>query len=90
MLLTLETPGSSSLAYSFLLAALNQSRIRPTKGEMRKAPASAAAMAWGRENMSVRLQLMPWSRCRISAALMPSHVEAILIRTRSLLMPSFS
>lgn len=55
---------------------------------MRKAPASAAAMAWTSENMRVRLQLMPWSRWRISAALMPSHVAAILIRTRSLEMPS--
>lgn len=75
------------MAYSFLVWALNQSRIRPTNGEMRKAPASAAAMAWVKLNMSVRLVLMPWSRCRISAALIPSHVEAILIRTRSLEMP---
>lgn len=30
---------------------------------------------------------MPWSLWRISAALMPSHVEAILIRMRSLPMP---
>jgi hypothetical protein len=88
--LTLVTPGSSSLAYSFLVAALYQSRMRPTKGEMRKAPASAAAMAWTRENMSVRLQLMPWSRCKISAALIPSHVDATLIRMRSLEMPSAS
>jgi hypothetical protein len=35
MALTLATPGSSSLAYSFLVDALNQSRMRPTKGEMR-------------------------------------------------------
>src|SRR3569833_913656 len=88
MLWTLATPGSSSLLYSFLVEALYQSRKRPTKGEMRKALASAAAMACGSENISVRLQLTPWSRCRISAALMPSHVEAILIRMRSLEMPS--
>lgn len=69
------------------MAFLYQSRMRPTKGEMRKAPASAAAMAWTMENMRVRLQLMPCSDCRMCAALIPSQVEAILIRTRSLEMP---
>lgn len=84
---TLLTPGSSEALYSFLVAALYQSRIRPTKGEMRKAPASAAAMAWTSENMRVRLVLMPYLLCRISAALIPSQVEAILIRMRSLEIP---
>ena len=36
-----------------------QSRMRPTKGEMRVHPNSAAAMACAIENMSVRLQDMP-------------------------------
>ena len=44
-------------------------------------------MAWGSEKSSVKLQLMP-SRCKISAALMPSQVEAILIKMRSLAIPS--
>lgn len=83
---TLLTPGSSEGEKSFFMAALYQSRIRPTKGEMRKASASAAAMAWTRENMRVKLQLTP-SFWRISAALMPSQVEAILIRIRSLEIP---
>jgi hypothetical protein len=34
------------------------------------------------------LQLILWSRCRIRAAWMPSQVEATLIRTRDLSMPT--
>ena len=86
---TLLTPGSSWDSYpSFFSCALYQSRMRPTKGEIRKAPASAAAMACGKENISVRLQLTPYLDCRVCAALMPSHVEATLIRMRSFETPT--
>ncbi len=88
MLSTLCTPGSSWAEYSFLFAALYQSRMRPTKGEIRKAPASAPAMACTSENISVRLQLMPCSFCRMRAAWIPSQVEAILMRMRDLSMPT--
>ena len=60
--------------------------IRPTNGEINRTFASAHATACANENSSVRLQWMP-SRSRISAARMPSHVEAILMRTRSRPMP---
>ena len=63
--------------------------MRPTKGEMSCTLASAQATAWGSEKSSVRLQWMP-SFSSTSAALMPSHVEAILISTRSREMPCFS
>src|SRR5947208_2295062 len=43
--------------------------------------ASAARTACGNENIKVRLQKIP-SFCSCSAALNPSHVEAILINTR--------
>ena len=56
--------------------------MRPTNGEMSFTFASAHATACASEKSSVRLQLMP-SRWRISAARMPSHVEAILMRMRS-------
>jgi hypothetical protein len=87
MLLTEETPGSSSAEYVFPVLALYQSMIRPTKGEMRYAPASAPATAWTFENRRVRLQLILWSRCRIRAAWIPSQVDAILIRMRDLSIP---
>ncbi|CSC94499.1 Uncharacterised protein [Vibrio cholerae] len=61
--------------------------IRPTNGEIRNTPASAHARACAKENSRVRLQLMP-SFSRISAARIPSQVEASLIRIRSLLMPA--
>ncbi len=88
MLLTEMTPGSVSEVYVFPVLALNQSKIRPTKGEMRKTLASAAATAWTSENRRVRLQLIPKSRCRMRAAWIPSQVEAILIRTRDLSTPT--
>ena len=53
------------------------------------APASAQAIAWWSPKRSVRLQWMP-SPSRISAALMPSQVEAILMRIRSRFVPAFS
>ncbi len=68
---------------------LYQSRMRPTNGEMSVTPASAQAMAWWMPKSSVRLQWMP-SFSRTSAALMPSHVLAILMRTRSRVAPAFS
>ncbi len=60
--------------------------MRPTNGEISFTFASAHATACASEKSSVRLQLMP-SRWRISAARMPSHVEAILMRMRSRAMP---
>ena len=68
---------------------LYQSKMRPTNGEISVTPASAQATACGKLNSSVRLQWMP-SFCSFSAALMPSQVEAILIRIRSRLMPASS
>jgi len=63
--------------------------MRPTNGEISLMPPSAQATAWAKEKSRVRLQLMPsfWS---CSAALMPSHVDAILMRMRSRPMPAFS
>ena len=60
--------------------------MRPTKGEIRVTFASAQATAWAREKRRVRLQVMPedW---RISAAFMPSQVEAIFTRMRDLSTP---
>ncbi len=63
--------------------------MRPTKGEIRVTLASAQAMAWWRPKSRVRLQWMP-SCSRFSAALMPSQVEAILMRMRSRPMPASS
>lgn len=53
----------------------HQSRMRPTKGEIRVALASAAATAWAKEKRSVMLQWMP-SFSRVRAAWMPSQVVA--------------
>jgi len=39
--------------------ALNQSRILPTKGEIKKAPDSAHATACVNEKIKVQLQLIP-------------------------------
>lgn len=39
----------------------DQSKMRPTKGEIRVTPASAHATAWAKPNSSVRLQWMPCS-----------------------------
>lgn len=41
------------------MLATCQSRMRPTKGEMRVTPASAQATAWAKEKSSVMLQWMP-------------------------------
>lgn len=81
------TPGSSSGSNSFfVLLAKNQSRILPTKGEIKVTLASAQATAWEKENKSVRLHLIPsFSNC--SAAFIPSQVEANLIKTLSFLTP---
>ena len=68
---------------------LYQSRMRPTNGEMSVTPASAAATAWCMPKRSVMLQWMP-SFSSNSAARMPSHVEAILMRMRSREAPAFS
>merc|ERR1719393_157972 len=84
---TLCTPGSSAGAYpSTPVDFLYQSIIRPTKGEMRVAPASAHATAWTLLKIRVQLHVMP-SASRILQAWMPSHVEAILMRMRDLSMP---
>mmetsp|Transcript_22173 Transcript_22173/g.54546 ORF Transcript_22173/g.54546 Transcript_22173/m.54546 type:complete len:204 (+) Transcript_22173:1486-2097(+) len=61
--------------------------MRPTKGEMSVALASAHATAWPKPKSRVMLQWMP-SASSFSHALMPSHVEAILIKMRSFSMPS--
>ena len=66
--------------------ATYQSRMRPTNGEIRKAPASAQASAWVLLKIRVRLQSMP-SRCSWRAASTPSQVAATLISTRSRPMP---
>src|SRR6185437_15935788 len=63
--------------------------MRPTKGEISVTLASALATAWCKPNSSVILQWMP-SFSSTSAALMPSHVEASLMRMRSRLTPAFS
>ena len=70
-----STPGSSTPLYPWPLLALNQSMMRPTKGEMSVIPASAQAAACTSEKSSVRLQAMP-SFSKISPARMPSKVEA--------------
>jgi hypothetical protein len=62
--------------------------MRPTKGEMSVTFASAHATAWWMPKSSVRLQWMP-SFSSLGGR-MPSHVAAILMRTRSLPMPAFS
>ena len=69
--------------------ATYQSRMRPTKGEMRVAPTDAAATAWAKLNSSVMLQWMP-SASRISAAWQPSQVVASLMSTRSRDTPAVS
>ena len=46
-------------------------------------------MAWAFENSKVKLQAMP-SFSSYSAALIPCHVEASLIKTRFLSIPAFS
>ncbi|EZA59074.1 hypothetical protein X777_15715 [Ooceraea biroi] len=52
---------------------------------MRVTPASAQATACAKENNNVRLQHLD---CAYFAAWMPSQVDASLMRTRSLLIPS--
>jgi hypothetical protein len=79
---TERTPGSVSPVYGPPPFLTYQSRMRPTNGEIRNAPASAAAMACTSENSSVRLQSIR-SRRRISAARIPSQVDATLMRTFS-------
>mmetsp|Transcript_22744 Transcript_22744/g.57934 ORF Transcript_22744/g.57934 Transcript_22744/m.57934 type:complete len:213 (-) Transcript_22744:339-977(-) len=86
MFFTEITPGSSSPTKSFPVFFLCQSRMRPTKGEMRVAPASAAATACARQKSRVMLHVIP-SFSKISAARMPSHVVAILISTLSFPTP---
>mmetsp|Transcript_19455 Transcript_19455/g.36635 ORF Transcript_19455/g.36635 Transcript_19455/m.36635 type:complete len:220 (-) Transcript_19455:21-680(-) len=60
--------------------AVYQSIILPTNGEMRVAPTSAQAIAWHILKRRVMLTWIP-SASRTLAAWIPSHVEAILIRT---------
>jgi len=54
--------------------------MRPTNGDIKVAPTSAHATAWHILNNNVILQWMP-SFSRISAALIPSQVLAIFIKT---------
>ncbi|MPN13250.1 hypothetical protein SDC9_160571 [bioreactor metagenome] len=68
---------------------LCQSRILPTNGEINRTPASAQATACTLEKRRVRLQCIP-SFSTISAAFIPSHVEAIFISTRSREVPADS
>ena len=58
----------------------------PDEGRDEERLASAAAIAWASEKISVMLQSMP-SACSRLAACAPSQVEASLIRMRSRLMP---
>ena len=60
--------------------------MRPTKGEIRVIFALAHATAWQKLKSKVKLHLIP-SFSNISAALIPSHVEAILINILSLSIP---
>ncbi len=59
--------------------ALNQSRILPTKGDIKNAPASAQATAWVNEKIRVQLHEIP-SASNCLTACIPSQVPAILIR----------
>ena len=68
--------------------ALNQSRILPTKGDIKKAPASAQATAWVKEKINVQLQEMP-SDSNFLTACIPSQVPAIFIKIRLLGTPDF-
>ena len=61
---------------------------RPTKGEIKVTPASAHATAWAKPKSRVRLQWMASSRSSSLAAWIPSQVEAILMRMRSLGIPT--
>ena len=56
--------------------------MRPTRGEIGVAPDSTQCTARASENSRVRLQRMP-SFSRVLAALIPSQMEAILVRIRS-------
>mmetsp|Transcript_37468 Transcript_37468/g.63830 ORF Transcript_37468/g.63830 Transcript_37468/m.63830 type:complete len:304 (-) Transcript_37468:326-1237(-) len=88
---TATTPGSlsgSTVAYPSF--ALCQSKIRPVKGEMRRAPACAHATACATPNTSVRLQVTPSSFSKARLACTPSHVAASLIRTRARGTPAAS
>ena len=81
------TPGSSHPAkLSLPVFALCQSNIRPTKGEIKVIFALAQATAWQKLKSKVKLHLIP-SFSKISAALIPSQVEAILINILSLSIP---
>src|SRR5690606_2853746 len=76
------TPGSSSMLAGAWPWATYQSRMRPTNGEIRNAPASEQASAWVGLKISVRLQSMP-SACSTRVASTPAQVAAILISTLS-------
>ena len=81
MSVTDTTPGSSDGVYSvFPLYFLFQSNILPTNGEIKNSLLLAHAMAWILWNTKVILHLTLFFN-KASPALIPSHVEAILIRT---------
>ena len=68
--------------------ALCQSNIRPTNGEIRVIFALAQVTAWQKLKSKVKLHLIP-SFSKISAALIPSQVAAILIKILSFSIPKF-
>jgi len=84
---TERTPGSSSGEKSLFSFALKKSVIRPTNGDINVTPASAQAAACGNENSKVKLQCIP-SFSNSLAAWIPSHVDAILIKTLSFSIPA--
>ena len=86
MLRTDTTPGSVSLRVGTAARLDVPVEDAPDEGRDQEDAGLRAGLAWGSENSSVRLQSMP-SFWRISAARMPSQVEAILIRMRSRPMP---
>ena len=86
---TLSTPGSLELSYSWEVFDLNQSKILPTKGEIKEAPASAHATAWVREKIKVQLHEIP-SASNFLTACIPYQVPAILIKIQFLGTPDCS
>ena len=79
--MTETTPGSSCEAYSvFPVYFFYFLSILPAKGEIKKSLLLAHAMAWILWKTNVMLHLTLFFN-KASPALIPSHVEAILIKT---------
>lgn len=83
------TPGSLAPLKSWVgWLFLYQSKILPTKGDIKKSLDYAHWTACVLLKISVILQFI-LSLFKVSAALIPSHVEAILIKTRSFSTPFY-